>query len=638
MTTVYVEKNKTRIEVRFEYSRLYVARIKEIPGRAFNDNNKMDKHWRVPLDMATCRHLRDAFGADLHIGPELRAWAREQNRIENQLGSISTATSAVLTKLPTLLPKLHRALYVGPLGAGKAEDELEAMMAAATEGSFQTADVAFLAAADNPLNANQPGLGKTLETIAAIYERYGMDVGKVLVVAPKVALEAVWGKELGVWQPAPVFVLDGPKRHCEAVVEAFGKADAGWLVVNQEKIRLRKDPTNKGKVALAAKERDWKVACKCDRLKDPHWHYEAPFPELADTEWTVIVVDECHKGAIRNSKTITAITLNELKILEGGKKMALSGTPMKNSAVDLWGVLHWLNPVQFSSLWNWAGRWCEIMENAGGYKVIGPLREDRKEELFRSLTPYVLRRTKKECVPWLPDKRIIDIECHMSGKQLKQYKEMDLDATVTLGDDRLPATNVLSEFLRLTQFAIAAWTIKDGKLVPTEDSCKLDQVDELLAERGIFEAECEEKVVIFSQFREVVEMVVRHLRKKKVEVVTITGAVNKPGERAAIQRKFQGQGGARVIVMTTTAGGVAITLDAADTVIFLDEMWSPADMEQAEDRVHRVSRLHQVTIYYLRTVGSIDDYRMETVGNKAELHREVLDLRRQYLADRKAEK
>lgn len=126
------------------------------------------------------------------------------------------------------------------------------------------------------------------------------------------------------------------------------------------------------------------------------------------------------------------------------------------------------------------------------------------------------------------------------------------------------------------------------------------------------------------------------MRAKGVDVVTITGAVNKRGERAAIQKAFQAQGGARVIVMTTTAGGVAITLDAADTVIFMDEMWSPADMEQAEDRVHRASRIHQVTIYYLRTVDTIDDYRMETVGSKAELHKEVLDIRRQYLADRKA--
>lgn len=635
MTTVYAEKGKSRIEIRFAFDRAYVARIKEIPGRAFNDSNRMDKHWRVPLDMATCRHLRQAFGKDLHIGPELRAWAREQNRIENQLGSISTATSATLTNLPALLPRLHRALYVGPLGVGKAEDALDAMMAAATEGSFQTADTAFLAAADNPLNANQPGLGKTLETIGAIYERYGADIGKVLVIAPKVALEAVWAKELAAWQHLPAFVLDGNKRHCEEVVEAFAKLKNGWLVVNQEKLRLRKDPTNKGKVALAAKTKDWVIACKCDRLKDPHWHYESPFPTLADTAWTVVVVDECHKGAIRNAKTITAITLNGLRLTADGKRMALSGTPMKNSAVDLWGVLHWLNPVEFSSLWNWAYRWCEIIENDAGYKSIGPLREDRKEEMFRSLTPYVLRRTKAECLPWLPPKNILDVECRMTGKQLKQYKEMEGDATVTLGNDRVPALNVLSEFLRLTQFAIAAWTIKDGKLVPTEDSCKLEHMDELLAERGIFEAECEEKVVIFSQFKEVVELVVRHLRKKSIEVVTITGAVNKPGERAAIQRAFQSQGGARVIVMTTTAGGVAITLDAADTVIFMDEMWSPADMEQAEDRVHRASRIHQVTVYYLRTVNTIDDYRMQTVGNKAELHREVLDIRRQFLADRK---
>lgn len=633
---VNVEKSRgARIEVRFDYNRELVSKIKDIPGRTFNDTNKSDKHWRVPLDMATCRLLRETFGTALVIGPELRQWAIEANRTESQLGSISTATSAELRLLPTLLPKLHRALYVGPLGIGQPEEALDAMMAAAPAGSFQTADVAFLAAADNPLSANQPGLGKTLTAIGAIYERYGANVGKVLVVAPKVALESVWQKELLAWQPAPTFLMDGNRSQCEEVVEAFAKADTGWLIVNPEKIRLRKDPTNQGQVALAAKEKDWAKACKCDRLKDPHWHYASPFPELQDTKWTAVIVDECHKGAIRNSRTITAITLNGLKLLPDGKKMALSGTPMKNSAEDLWGVLHWLNPVEFSSLWTWAYRWCEILTNDHGYKSIGPLRLDRKEEMFRSLTPYVLRRTKAECLPWLPPKTILSVPCHMTPKQQKQYTEMSQEAIVTLGNDRIPATNVLSEFLRLTQFAITSWTIQGGKLVPSEDGGKLEQLDELLRERGIFEDECEEKVVVFSQFREVVEMVVRHLRAKGVDVVTITGAVNKRGERAAIQKAFQAQGGARVIVMTTTAGGVAITLDAADTVIFMDEMWSPADMEQAEDRVHRASRIHQVTIYYLRTVDTIDDYRMETVGSKAELHKEVLDIRRQYLADRK---
>jgi SNF2 family DNA or RNA helicase len=85
----------------------------------------------------------------------------------------------------------------------------------------------------------------------------------------------------------------------------------------------------------------------------------------------------------------------------------------------------------------------------------------------------------------------------------------------------------------------------------------------------------------------------------------------------------------RVLVMTTTAGGTAITLDRASTVIFLDETWNPDDQEQGEDRTHRASRIHQVMIYRIKTKNTVEEYIEKVLAMKDDINKAILDLRRQ---------
>lgn len=109
----------------------------------------------------------------------------------------------------------------------------------------------------------------------------------------------------------------------------------------------------------------------------------------------------------------------------------------------------------------------------------------------------------------------------------------------------------------------------------------------------------------------------------------LAGAQNrKKGESQRIQDAFQAEGGPRVLVMTTQTGGVSITLDRADSCIFIDETWLASEMEQAEDRLHRASRMHNVTVYTVRTRGSIDEYIFEVVYEKGATAEEIMDGRR----------
>jgi SNF2 family DNA or RNA helicase len=116
--------------------------------------------------------------------------------------------------------------------------------------------------------------------------------------------------------------------------------------------------------------------------------------------------------------------------------------------------------------------------------------------------------------------------------------------------------------------------------------------------------------------------------KLKVPTLKITGSVT-PAKRVEAQNTFQAAGGPRIMLINTMAGGVAIDLDQhSDELFFMDETFIPDEQEQVEDRIHRVSRIHQVTIHYLYAKGSIDEKIAQTNIAKDEIQKRILDGRR----------
>jgi Zierdtviridae DNA helicase len=621
---------ENRIDVFFPYDAYVVKQMKNISGRSFVKTPT--KHWHIPLDLETCRRMRELFGRNLQMGPNLYSWATNMVRMETQLGSLAAAETAELTRLPELLPTLYEAVHLGPKGLQM--NEKEKQKALKEPASYQAADIKFLADAVAPLNGNQPGLGKTLEWIGAIYEA-GLAEGSHLVVCPATAVDGVWESELFRWQEGTpyeveIFACLGVKSDRETMLKFFSnsKAESKWVIVNPEMVRYRKDASRKSKLTIAVKgEKAEMTACYCNKGNGPHEHYISAFPILHNTTWTSINIDECHKGSVRNHRTITAKSLNDLKC--SGKKSASSGTPMKKRGADIWGTLHYLRPDVFTSYWRFAEDYFRVEDNGYG-KVVMELRDESKESFFRMLRPYMLRRTKAEALPWLPLKSYVPVWCHMESSQQKQYAAMERKGASNLIGGTVAVTNVLTEFLRLRQFATALCEIRNDKVIPTSTSCKLDALIEKLEEFDVFDPDNNDKHVIFSQSREVIEWVARELQRRDIRVDILSGAQNKVGERKDIVERFQ-IGDTQILCVVTTAGGVAITLDAADTAHFIDEMWSPDEMEQAEDRLHRASRMHQVMIYQYRTMGTIDEYIMDTSMNKAAQHNFIMDVRRQLL-------
>lgn len=597
-TLVTVDRFNNRIHCKFPYSVTDVNRVKRIPGRSWS---KQAGAWTMPLSIETCLALRETFGDRLRISEDLATWARAAFAEEKALTTLSAAKDATLLQLQGAAPILAEALR-----------------------HYQRVAAVFGAESRQFLLADQPGLGKTLETLASIGEA-GMLAGSHLIIAPKTALRTVWEREISRWlgeDRVKVVVATGsPKRKQELVQEFFTRQwddpESRWLIINPEALR--------GK--------DVEICPPCEKCK---WKGKTelgdfPLPEILSFNWNSVVIDEGHR-VVRNPKTLVARTMHALRTYESGFRIVLTGTPMNNRPKDLWGSLHWCRPLEYKSFWQWADAYLEIEDNGYG-KTIGAIRNDKQAAFDRTISRVMLRRTKAEVLPELPPKQYVDVWCEMGPEQARAYQQMVDHAQATINGLSITATGVLAEMTRLKQFATSAGTIDDERhFHPALPSCKFDQLVELLAERGISgkkeDAEGTSKALVCSQSSEVVHMVANALRSQGIECHVMTGATTMR-ERARMQDEFQAEGGPRVFLFTTTAGGVAITLDAADDVFFMDETWIPSDQEQAEDRAHRASNTeHQVTIYYLRTVGTIDESIMANVDAKEDVQKYILDGRR----------
>lgn len=557
------------IEVHFPYDPNAIYAIKAVPGRKFVPKQDGGPKWRVPLDLTSARRLREEFGDNLTLGEALKAWGRDRVANERNLRSLSIADDWPLKDLEitSKLPEL--AQWFRP---------------------YQRADVKYLAST-NALNCNEQGLGKTTEIIAAVFEA-GLEDGPHLVVAPKTSLETVWLMELRRWTDHKVFVYSGdvPKtareKIYEDVAECMEKGEPFWFVTTADTIRRGNDP---------------------------------------DVEWNSFTIDEFHKTGLSEPKNKFPQNANRIKCK---RRFAVSGTPMGGKPIKLWGGLHFLDPVEFSSKWRWAEQWLVIRDNGFGKEILG-IQPGREDLFFQVHAQWLLRRLKSEVLPQLPPKQYVDVWCTMTPKQKRQYEDFARDAEIKINDEHLSATSILAEFTRLKQFANSMCTLEEGRVLPTTESGKLPYLLERLQEVGIDpdDPSGDAQAVIASQFKGMANMTADWLESLGIPCARITGDT-KGKDRLSIVESFQNGDGPRVVVMTTTAGGVSITLDKADTVHILDETWNPDDQEQLADRIHRASRIHQVTVYTYRSTGTLEESIFEMVIGKGLTNKQVLDLSR----------
>jgi len=187
---------------------------------------------------------------------------------------------------------------------------------------------------------------------------------------------------------------------------------------------------------------------------------------------------------------------------------------------------------------------------------------------------------------------------------------MVADAAAELEGGVLLVNGILAEMTRLRQFAGSYGKLVDGRFVPSLPSNKFNWLVEWLDERGIAKKleGMAPKVVVASQFSQMIDVIADGLAELGVKSFKFTGATS-AANRAAIEDDWQNNPDSytRVLLLTTTAGGVSLTLDAADDLVLLDETYNPDDQLQVEDRIHRLSRMHQVTIWKVLSLNTIEE-------------------------------
>lgn len=593
-----------------------------VPGANFS---KRDNRWTFPLSMDVCRDLRREFGAELKVGRRLSDWARMQIALEQSQAELGRALNGVkLERLPEVEPALAELLAARP---------------------YQTSGAAFIARGRNVLVADTPGLGKTTEAIAGIIES-GVP-GPYLVVAPKTSLDVVWEREIRarLSRSNPI-VVSGSKAQREATL--YGLADLAkmneedeqrgvtsllpldrtWIIINVEMIRARSF------YVCPECDESWKktdypksaiVDCghNPDRVKTVH---EYDYPSLFDVEWGAIVMDECQRALLRTSGAPTQQRAGAklLRVRSDGLRIALSGTPMRKKPQRLWGVLNWIDAKTWSAYWSWVERyWIVTQEGYAGARTIGGFREEKAEDFARSLDRVMIRRTKQEVSPELPAKQYMSnapsdlppaIWLPMAPKQQKAYDEMARIASADVEGGRLDALGILAEITRLKQFANSyGRLVNQQDFLPALPSNKWDWTLQFLTERNILSDRDEEpdgKVVIVSQFTSVLDMIYGELIGLKVPVRRVTGNVTGRKRVEAIDSFNDPDSGVNVMLLNTTAGGVAVTLDVADDMILFDETHVPDDQEQVEDRINNRNPEKKIVprrYWYLKSLGSIDE-------------------------------
>lgn len=436
------------------------------------------------------------------------------------------------------------------------------------------------------LIADQMGTGKTIQAVAIDSKHRELHEGKTLVVCP-------------------LSVMTNWKDHFETY------SDLKVRVLNTKNKQTR----------------DWLLNEEAD-IYVVHWEALRLMPQLAKVDWLHIIVDECHRAQNRKAQQTTA-----LKKLVTMYATALSGTPVTTSPEKFWSILNWLFPKQFTSYWKFYGKYVdfEIKIIDGGrrkYHEIKGVRLDTLPELHATLKPFYSRHLKnKMCCehhpkgvqPFLPEKYYSTISVDLTPQQRKAYDQMKKDMLAWVGPDEdkpVAAPMAIAKLTRLQQFSCAyVKVLDDGSVVLSEPSSKLDAVMDILRDT-------DEKVVVFSQFRQLINLLNVRLKKAGYDYASLTGETP-GGIRGQMIKKFQ-EGSTQVFTATIGAGGVGVTLTASSTVVFLDRSWSPAMNEQAEDRLHRIGQANTVQVVDIMAKQTVDQGRLQRLETRAGWLRKLL--------------
>jgi hypothetical protein len=438
--------------------------------------------------------------------------------------------------------------------------------------------------------ADDMGLGKTIQLLAFLLHRRetssaqtAMDSRPILLVCPTSVL-GNWQREIARFAPSiPVHAHYGPERARQP--NELCSLAAGSIVMTSYGL-LRRDATL-----------------------------------LTQIEWAVAVLDEAQN--IKNAASRTARTARALR---AEFRIALTGTPVENRLVELWSIAEYLNPGLLGSFEGFRREIAVPIERFA--------REDVAERLKHIVRPLILRRVKNDAsiIQDLPPKQEMTVYCTLTREQAALY-QAELDAAmanIESADGIARRGQVLALITALKQICNhpAQYLHEAGPLGGR--SGKLERLREMLEEA----LATGDRVLVFTQYREMGERLVRELsRHFGKSIQYLHGGTPRAARDAMIQRFQDDANAARIFVLSLKAGGTGLNLTAATHVFHYDRWWNPAVEDQATDRAYRIGQQRKVQVHKFLCAGTIEERVNQMLEAKRDLATRIVGEGEQWITE-----
>lgn len=398
--------------------------------------------------------------------------------------------------------------------------------------------------------ADDMGLGKTLQVITCLLDTHTKQTGKSIVIAPT-SLIYNWAKEVEKFAPdLRTYVHHGSGRL--ATKHALEEYETDLVITTYN--TLRNDP----------------------------W--------LLETEFLYCVLDESQ--AIKNAQSQTSKTVREVTAMY---RIAMTGTPVENSTLELWSQFAFAQPGLLGTEAHFRRFYAKRIEERGDSQRAAILKD--------IIGPFLLRRTKEEVATDLPSKTISIDYVEMSEEQGAMYMAAKaairekVEERIESHGVQGSSVEILTGLLRLRQLANHPMLLDEHSLAR---SGKFDAMIEQIS------LACSEghKVLVFGTFLKVLKKLQHDLEDLGIKTVYLDGSTDDRMDRV---EKFQEDDQTKVFVISLKAGGVGLTLTAADYVFIADPWWNPAIEAQAIDRAYRIGQKRPVFVYKMISKDSVEE-------------------------------
>jgi len=418
--------------------------------------------------------------------------------------------------------------------------------------------------------ADDMGLGKTVQTLAWLAwlkERHKKDPKPALVICPASVLQN-WRREAERFVPdLKVLVLQsGAERH-----NLRGQIPENDLIVTNYAL-LRRD-----------------------------------LEELQKFEFRAVILDEAQ--FIKNPEAQVTQAVKELKCEH---RLALTGTPLENRLLDLWSIVDFIQPGYLGDQEYFLQTY-----DPRGEADDGAVRIARRK-LAAKIRPLILRRLKTQVAKDLPDRIEQRRDCELHDEQRKLYlaelrrsRDEVMKAVQQKGVNR-SKLQVLAALTRLRQICCHPRLVGNDSPSGKTDTL-FELLDTLLAEG--------QKVLVFSQFVQMLELLQAECAQRQIKTHILTGQTK---HRLDVVNAFQNDPDPCVFLLSLRAAGTGLNLTAASYVVLYDPWWNPAVEAQAIDRTHRIGQTHTVNAYRLIAPNTVEEKIWELQQNKAQTIADVL--------------